>query len=90
MTGEGYKPAMALREHMLEGHHVSLLDAMLLFGVQNPNAELNRMKEDGFLIKSQKVPMARIIRRLNEYTICKVPENLPYREIQMTEYWISR
>ncbi len=90
MTNANYKPAMAFREHMLEGHHVSLLEAMLLFGVQNPNAELARIKKDGFLIKSQKVPMAKIVRRINEYTICKVPENLPYREIHMTEYWISR
>lgn len=90
MTGAKYQPASALREHLLEGHRVSLLEAMLLFGVQNPNAELARMKKDNFLIKSQRVPMAKIIRRINEYTECKVPENLPYREIQLTEYWISR
>jgi hypothetical protein len=81
---------MALREHMLEGHRISLLEAMLLFGVQNPNAEFARMKKDGFLVKSQRAPMARIIRRINEYTVCKVPEGLPYVEIQLTEYWISK
>ena len=81
---------MALREHMLEGHRISLLEAMLLFGVQNPNAEFARMKKDGFLVKSQRAPMARIIRRINEHTVCKVPEGLPYVEIQLTEYWISK
>ena len=85
-----FKPASALREHMLEGHRVSLLEAMLLFGVQGPNAELARMKKDGFLIKSQRVSMAKIIRRINEYTTCKVPDDLPHREIMMVEYWISR
>ena len=85
-----YQPASALREHMLEGHRVSLLEAMLLFGVQNPNAELSRMKKDKFLIKSQRVPMAKIIRRINEYTLCRVPTNIPYREIHLTEYWISK
>lgn len=90
MVAAKYQPAMALREHMLEGHRVSLLEAILLFGVQGPNAELARMKKSGFLIKSRKVPMAKIIRRINEYAICKVPENLPYQEIQLTEYWISR
>lgn len=90
MSGAKYQPAMALREHMLNGHRVSLLEGMLLFGVQNPNAELARMKKDNFIIKSQRVPMAKIIRRINESTICKVPENLPYREIHMTEYWVSR
>lgn len=90
MVSAKYQPASALREHMLAGHRVSLLEAMLLFGVQNPNAELARIKKDGFLVKSGKVPMATIIRRANEYTVCKVPENLPYKEIHMTEYWISR
>ena len=90
MSSAKYQPAMALREHMLEGHRVSLLECMLLFGVQNPNAELTRIKKDGFLVKSQKIPMAKIVRRINEYAVCKVPANLPYVEIQMTEYWISK
>jgi hypothetical protein len=85
-----FKPVSALREHMLEGHRVSLLEAILLFGVQSPNAELTRMKKDGFFIKSERVSMAKIIRRINEYTICKVPDDLPHREIHMAEYWISR
>lgn len=85
-----YQAAMALREHMLEGHAVSLLEAILLFGVQGPNAEFARMKRDGFLIKTRKVPMAMILRRINEYAVCRPPENLPVKEIVLTEYWISR
>jgi len=81
---------MALREHMLEGHRVSLLEAMLLFGVQAPNAELARMKKNGFIIKSQRAPMAKIIRRINDYAVCKIPKNLPCSEIHMTEYWVSK
>jgi hypothetical protein len=79
-----------LKEHMLEGHRVSLLEAILLFGVQNLNAELTRLRKDGFFIKNERVSMAKVMRRTNEYTVCKVPENLPYKEILMTEYWISR
>lgn len=75
---------------MLAGNPVSLLEAILLFGVQNPNAEFTRMKKGGFLVKSRRVPMAKIIKRINEYTICKVPSDLPYLEINLTEYWISR
>lgn len=75
---------------MLAGNRVSLLEALLLFGVQNPNAEFTRIKKDGFLLKSERCPMAKIIKRINDYTVCKVPENLPFREIHMTEYWISR
>jgi hypothetical protein len=85
-----YQGAMALREHMLEGNRVSLLEALLLFGVQNPNAEIARMRKNGFLVKSQRASMAKIIRRINETTVCKAPKELPTTEIYMTEYWVSR
>lgn len=90
LSTQKYQAALALREHMLAGHRVSLLEAILLFGVQAPNAEFARMKKDGFLIKSQRAPMAKIIRRINEHTVCKLPEGLPYQEIHMTEYWVSK
>jgi hypothetical protein len=87
---EQYQPSLALREHMLEGNRVSLLEAILLFGVQSLNAELARMKKEGFLIRHQRVPMARIIARANKYVKCSVPDALPYREINMSEYWVSK
>lgn len=90
MATDRYQPSSAFREHLLAGHRVSLLEAMLLFGVQNPNAELTRMKKNGFLIKSARAPMPKIIRRINEYVVCNVPKNLPHKEIQLIEYWISK
>jgi len=85
-----YRPAEAFLEHMLNGNKVSFLEAFLLFGVRSPTREFTKIKKKGFLIKSQAVPMAKIIRRINEYTVCKVPKNLPYRESEMREYWISK
>ncbi len=85
-----FQPALALREHLLEGHRVSLLEALLVFGVQSLNAELGRLKKEGYLIRDEKVSMAKVIRRINEVAICKPPEGLPFREVIMTEYWISR
>ena len=85
-----YQPSLAMREHMLEGHPVSLLEALLLFGVQNPNAELTRMRKDGLKIESKRVPMAKIIVRINRFVDCSVPDALPYRELTMTEYWVAR
>lgn len=85
-----FQPSLALREHMLAGHRVSLLEAILLFGVQNPNAELTRLKKDGFLVKSERVSMAKIVRRVNEFAVCQPPQQLPFKEIAMSEYWISR
>ena len=49
----------AMRSHMLGGEPISVLEAVLLFGVQNPNAEMTRMKKDGYLIGRQKVRMAK-------------------------------
>jgi hypothetical protein len=79
----------ALLEHMLAGHRVSLLEAILLFGVQAPNAEFTRIKRQNFIVRSEKVPMARILVRIKKYTNCEAPSDLPTREILMTEYWIE-
>ncbi len=85
-----FKPSIALREHMLDGHPITILEALLLFGVQSPNRTLTTFKKNGFLIASQQVQMAKVITRINKYTVCKVPEGLPYKEIQLTEYWIKK
>tara|TARA_B110000090_G_C13006994_1_gene302655 strand:+ start:56 stop:322 length:267 start_codon:yes stop_codon:yes gene_type:complete len=85
-----FRSSDALREHMLEGNLISLLEAMLLFGVQNPNAEFARIKKDGFPIKSRRVPMTKILVRTNKFAQCKPPVELPHKEILMTEYWIER
>ena len=44
----------ALREHMLDGHKVSRLESMVMFGVSNLPVIVSGMKKKGFLIKSQK------------------------------------
>ena len=85
-----YSSSMAMLDHMLEGHSMSLLEAMALLGVCNPAAELTKFRKKGFVIKSRRVNMARIVRRMNECAIFKVPRQLPYKECQMMEYWIER
>ena len=85
-----FRGADAMREHMLEGNLTSVLEALLLFGVQNPNAEFTRIKKGGFPIKSRRVPMTKILVRTNKFALCKPPAELPHKEILMTEYWIER
>lgn len=84
-----FRPAEALREHMLQGNSVTLLEAILLFGVQNPNAELTRIKKAGFVVKSRPISMTQVLRRVNEYSVCTPPPNLPHKEIFFTEYWVE-
>jgi len=81
---------MALKEHLLEYNKISLLEAQLLFGVQSLTAEITRLKKDGYILKSRRVLLSKILTRLNNFTVCKTPKNLPINEILVTEWWISK
>ncbi len=81
---------IALKEHMLNDNSITNIEALFLFGIQNMTATIIKLKKNGFIIKSQKVTMISILKRLNQYCICKAPSNLPIKEILITEYWISK
>ena len=85
-----FKPSIALEEHLLAGNPISQYEALFLLGVQSLRAEIGRLKRKGFVVESQRVPLAKVLRRLNEYMECRPPQNLPTREIIVTEYWLSR
>ena len=70
---------IALREHLLGGNIISKLEALLLFGVQNLTGEIHRMRKDGFSVKSQRVPMTKILARTNKYAVCQPPTDLPHK-----------
>ena len=46
-----YGNVMALKEHIISGNKISRIEALILFGVQDLNRELLRMKKKGFIIK---------------------------------------
>lgn len=85
-----YGKAAALVEHMLSGNKISFIEASVIFGIGNLWNQIRLIKKKGFIIKSQKVSMAKIIRRMNEYCECRPPKNLPVRNIEMIEYWINK
>ena len=85
-----YSSFDALLEHMLSGSPVSLIEAMLLFGVQAPNNVFFRIKKLGYIVKSRKVSLTRVLVRMNKSMTCKPPSDLPHKEIQVSEYWIER
>jgi hypothetical protein len=87
---KSYSARTALTEHMLEGHSVSGMEAMLLFGVRNPNAHFSTLRKRGFLIQSQTVSLAKVVRRMNTFSKFEPPPELPLRDLSMTEYWISK
>ena len=87
---KNYSGVMAMKEFILQGNSISNLEALLLFGVQNLQNEMRLMKRDGYYIKSQKVPMAKILRRLNTFTVCKAPSILPTIDVLSIEYWVNK
>ena len=90
IMAKNYGNVMALKEYLLSYNKISQLECQLLFGVQNLSAEIARLKGEGYIIKSQKVVMAKILTRINKFTICYAPKNLPIKEIIATEWWINK
>ena len=84
-----YSGVDALKEHMLTGEKVTMLEANALFGVQSPTKEVTRLRKQGFIIKKQSVPLARVIRRINQYCVFTPPKDLPAIELFVTEWWIQ-
>ena len=80
----------AAREHIISGYPITRLEAMVLFGVQSLPGLITRMRQEGWVIKSKKVPFAKAIRRINKHAVLTPPENLPVRDIQITEFWVSK
>ena len=80
----------AVRDHLAEGGVISRLEALTLFGVQNLAQVVSGLRKQGFVIESRKVPYAKVLVRVNEYAVFTPPNNLPIKEIQLTEYWMSR
>ena len=77
-------------EHLLHGEPISLIEAFLIFGMQNLNAALTLYKRDGFKIESRRVPFPKIIARINKSMVCIPSKELPQQEIFVMEYWIKR
>ena len=80
---------LALKEHVLSGNPVTRLEALVQFGVSNLPAEINRLRERGYIVKTCRVSYLRVIRRINKVATVKPPGNLPLKEIQLTEYRLS-
>ena len=90
MTVAKYSAETAAREHMLEGHSLTRLEAIVMFGVISLPGLIRRMRDDGWVIESRKISYVAAIKRMEDYARVDPPPNLPIRELQLTEYWVSR
>jgi hypothetical protein len=63
---------------------------MILYGVANLPDIIKEMRHQGWVIESKNVTYAAAIQRLRQFIEITAPQNLPVREIQFTEYRVSR
>jgi hypothetical protein len=82
--------ALAAREHLASGRPLTRLEAIALYGVANLPDVIKEMRRQGWVIKSRNVSYAAALARLNQVMHFEAPKNLPIREIQFTEYWVSK
>ncbi len=82
--------ALAAREHLASGQPLTRLEAIVLFGVANLPDIIKEMRRQGWIFKMRTVSYAVALARLNKVTQFQPPKNLPIKEIQFTEYWVSK
>lgn len=82
--------SLAAREHLLSGQPLTRLEALVLFGLSNLPELVYEMRGQGFIIETKKVAYAAAMVRINKHAVLKPPANLPIREIQLTEYRVSK
>ena len=82
--------SFAVKEHLILGNPITRLEAIILFGVPDLTRLVCYMREQGWVIKSKKIPFATAVKRVNDYALLRPPQNLPTREILLTEYWLSK
>ena len=85
-----YGVGLALREHLASGQPITRLEAIALFGVSNLTHIISSLRKEGWMIESESVPYARAVVRLNKQIVFHPPENLPIREILLTEYRLKK
>ena len=81
---------LALKEYVLDGNPVTSLEGMVLFGLPNTTAAISALRKQGYLIKTSRVPFVRALRRINEVAVLVPAQDLPVKELALTEYQLSR
>ncbi len=74
----------------MSGQPITRLEAIVFYGVSDLTKVVNRMRKEGWIVETRPLPFAAAVKRVNEFAVLKPPENLPIREIQLTEYWMNK
>lgn len=81
---------LAVREYLATGEPLTEIESCVLFGVTSLPGLLSIMRKEGYVFNSRKTTYAAALRRINQYATLTPPDNLPIREIQLTEWWLSK
>jgi hypothetical protein len=90
MSNNRFGITLGVKEHLHSGKPITRLEALIFFGVSNLADVISEMRKEGWIIESRSIPFAAAVKRVNEYAVLEPPKNLPVREIQLTEYWLSK
>lgn len=90
MSNNSNHLVLGVREHLLSGHPITLLESIALFGVPGLTGEICRLRKEGYVIKTKRIPFVAALRRINESATLVPPQNLPIRAVALTEYRLSR
>lgn len=90
MKAMRYGLAIAAKEHLAKGDPITRLEAIVLYGVSNLPDVVKEMRAQGWVVKSRLIPYAAAAARVNKVAVLRPPSNLPVREVQLTEYWVSQ
>ena len=85
-----YGMVLAVKEHIAAGNPITTLESIVLFGVPSLTKVISDMRKEGWVIQSRLTPYAAAVARVNRHATLRPPSNLPVREVQLTEYWISK
>jgi len=81
---------LAVREYLAGGEPITELESVVLFGVTSLRGLISILRKEGWVFQSRRVSFATAVRRVNEYAKLTPPDELPVRELQLTEWWIAK
>ena len=90
MKNQKHGITLGVKEHLHSGKPITRLEALILYGVSNLTDVISEMRKDGWTIETRSVAFAAAVKRVNEFAVLEPPKNLPTREIQLTDYWMSK
>ena len=81
---------LGVKEHLHSGKPITGLEAMALYGVAHLPKVVKDLRHKGWTVHLRPVAYAAAVKRVNEYAVFVPPKNLPVRDIQLIEYWMSK